>query len=320
MNSLVSVIIPAYNHEKYVQDAIKSVINQTYKNIELIVIDDGSKDNTWQKIKELEDECKKRFTNIYFETKENEGTCKTQNKLISKASGDFITLLASDDLMTPNLIETLINFLSKHEDYVLVGADDKLIDSNSNLIGWDKDQNIQEYNKAKFKTFGEFLQFYRTDINFNSDDFGNYKNLLKGNHIPNGFLIRKNIILNYVYPFTPEAPLEDYYMMLQLSKVGKFKFINEPLSLYRIHNSNTSKNKEKMERITKETLLYEEKIINKKENNKWKNIFYSEIYKIKIKFKLGFIKYCRKTNIINNVQYYTLDILSKEIFRIKKKS
>ena len=53
MNSLVSVLIPAYNHEKYVQEAIKSIINQNYENIELFVLDDGSKDNTWQKILEM---------------------------------------------------------------------------------------------------------------------------------------------------------------------------------------------------------------------------------------------------------------------------
>ena len=50
LDKLVSVIIPSYNHEKYIQEAIKSVINQTYKNIELLVMDDGSKDSTWQKI------------------------------------------------------------------------------------------------------------------------------------------------------------------------------------------------------------------------------------------------------------------------------
>ena len=97
--TLVSVIIPAYNHEKYVQETIKSIINQTYQNIELIVIDDGSKDFTWQKILEMKDECERRFEKVHFETKQNEGTCKTLNKLLSCAQGDFIDLIASDDLV-----------------------------------------------------------------------------------------------------------------------------------------------------------------------------------------------------------------------------
>ena len=62
--TLVSVIIPAYNHEKYVQETIKSIINQTYQNIELIVIDDGSKDSTWQKILEMKDKCGRRFEKV----------------------------------------------------------------------------------------------------------------------------------------------------------------------------------------------------------------------------------------------------------------
>ena len=64
MNSslpLVSVIIPAYNHEKYVQETISSIIKQTYQNLELIVIDDGSTDNTWQEINNLKGICEKRF-------------------------------------------------------------------------------------------------------------------------------------------------------------------------------------------------------------------------------------------------------------------
>ena len=140
--SLVSVIVPAYNHEKYVQDTIKSIINQTYPNIELIVIDDGSKDLTWQKIQEIKEECEKRFVNIHFETKQNEGTCKTMNKLLSYANGDFIYLIASDDLAKPQAIEKEVEFLSKNPDYALCVGDNELIDANSTVGYWDKDRNF----------------------------------------------------------------------------------------------------------------------------------------------------------------------------------
>ena len=61
MKELVSVVIPAYNHEKYIQTTIESVIAQTYKNIELLILDDGSSDNTWNKIQEMREKCERRF-------------------------------------------------------------------------------------------------------------------------------------------------------------------------------------------------------------------------------------------------------------------
>ena len=81
---LVSVLMPAYNHQNYVQEAINSIIHQTYKNIELIVLDDGSTDDTWEILKSLKQQCDERFVNVVFETKENEGICATLNKLLDK--------------------------------------------------------------------------------------------------------------------------------------------------------------------------------------------------------------------------------------------
>ena len=63
---LVSIVIPCYNHENFVQDCIQSVIDQTYQNIELIIIDDGSKDNSILKILDMVDLCKSRFVNFEF--------------------------------------------------------------------------------------------------------------------------------------------------------------------------------------------------------------------------------------------------------------
>ena len=77
---LVSVIMPAFNHENYVQEAIKSIISQTYPNIELLIVNDGFTDATWNKIQEMRAECEIRFSRVVFETQENKGTCLTQNR------------------------------------------------------------------------------------------------------------------------------------------------------------------------------------------------------------------------------------------------
>ena len=128
-NSLVSVLIPAYNHEKYVQEAIKSIINQTYQNIELIIIDDGSKDNSWQKIQEMKVECEKRFVRVVFKTKINEGTTHTLNQLLNEAQGEYVYIIASDDIAKSGAIEKEVDFLNNNLDYALVVGNDEFIDS-----------------------------------------------------------------------------------------------------------------------------------------------------------------------------------------------
>lgn len=266
IDNLVSVIIPAYNHEKYVQETIKSIISQTYQNIELIIVDDGSKDKTWQKIQELKEECEKRFVRIHFETKANEGTCKTLNRLIDLAHGEYIYLIASDDLAKPDAIKFEVEFLSQNSQYALCVGDNEIIDSDSNICFWDNKQNIiYDENNATYKTFGEYLQKTRKTVNFLADDFGTYSSLYQGNYIPNGYLIRKQVFDNI--RFTPEAPLEDFYLMLQISKKYKMKYLNKILFSYRWHNSNTIKQTEKMHNYTLKTIDYEEKILKTLKNN-----------------------------------------------------
>ncbi len=80
---LVSVTISAYNHERYIEECIRSIIAQTYENIELLVIDDGSTDRTFEILQSLKPECEKRFVRVVFETQKNQGTKITGNKFLS---------------------------------------------------------------------------------------------------------------------------------------------------------------------------------------------------------------------------------------------
>ena len=94
----VSIIIPCYNAEKYIAEAIQSALDQTYSNCEIIVIDDGSTDGSLEVIRAFENR-------IYWESGPNRGACAARNTGIRLAKGDFVQFLDSDDLLTPNCVE-----------------------------------------------------------------------------------------------------------------------------------------------------------------------------------------------------------------------
>lgn len=258
---LVSVLIPAYNHENYIQETIESIINQTYPNIELIILDDGSKDKTWEKITELKPKCENRFVKSYFETKQNEGTCITLNKLLKLSSGEFVYIIASDDLTKPQAIEKEVKFLQDNPDYALAVGDNEYVDSMGKQIFRTQKAFTSNIKNAKYKTVKEFLSS-KLKIDFLSDDFGSYKTLYKENYIPNGYLIRKNIF-ETIGNFTKNAPLEDFWLMLQISKYKKMKYIDEILFSYRIHDTNTIGNSTRMRELTTQTRNYEQKLLEK---------------------------------------------------------
>ncbi|MBR0191261.1 MAG: glycosyltransferase [Thermoguttaceae bacterium] len=252
---LVSVLIPAYNHEQYVQETIQSIIAQTFNRIELIIIDDGSRDSTWQKINEMKEACEARFQRVVFQTQENAGTCITLNRLITQARGEFIYLIASDDAALPEAIQTEYDFLSKSPAYSLAVGNSFIIDENSQRCAINaREQVVPLGEEGSFDTMADFLQSGRCD--FDSSRFGSYSSLWKINHVPNGSLTRKSIFTK-VLPFTPEAPLEDFYMMMQIAKFSRMKYLDVPLFCYRRHSTCTSYNVVKMSEMNQKTRNYE---------------------------------------------------------------
>lgn len=277
---LISVLIPSYNHRNYVQETIKSIINQTYENIELIVVDDGSKDDTYKKILELKEECEKRFKRVHFETKENEGTVATFNRLLSLAKGEYIYFIASDDMIADvDALKIQAEFLDKNKKYCLVVGDNQFIDSNGKVCYWDEKQNIvYNKNEAKYSTFAVFLSS-TMPFSFDSKKFGQYETFYIYNYIPNGYLIRKSIF-DLIPKFTNEAPLEDYFLHLQLSKYGKYKFINKVLFSYRWHGANTMSDVDKVSNLYKLTRQYEfeKNILDINIKNTPINVFRTKMY------------------------------------------
>lgn len=266
-NKLISVLIPAYNHEKFIDKTIRSIINQSYDNVELIIIDDGSTDNTWKIMQSFHEECKKRFKRVIFETQTNHGTCYTLNKLISLAKGIYIYIIASDDMAKENALAIEYDFLEKNPEYILAVGDNEIINAESERIGWNEGYKSVPVEDAEYKTFAELLK-----IKEMGNLFGDYKLLSKNNHVVNGYLIRTDS-LKRIPPFTSEAPLEDHYLQMQLSKLGKMKFIDQILFSYRWHGNNTILQLDKMKIYQQKTLNYEDILVHTMADKKWEKMF-----------------------------------------------
>ena len=128
MEKLVSVIIPAYNHQNFIKQCIESVINQTYRNLEIIIQDDCSTDNTLKEIKKIKDKRVKVVS-----SKKNQGIVDTLNDLTKLCHGDYVAVIGSDDIWYPNKIERQVNILKNNPNLGCVFTEADIIDEKGVL-------------------------------------------------------------------------------------------------------------------------------------------------------------------------------------------
>ncbi len=129
MQELVSIIMPSYNTGEYIADSINSVLSQTYKNWELIIVDDCSNDNTDEVINSFDD-----YRIRYYKNEKNSGAAVSRNKALRLAKGRWIAFLDSDDLWNPKKLQYQINFM-KRNNYYFSYTKYKEIDNKGNLTG-----------------------------------------------------------------------------------------------------------------------------------------------------------------------------------------
>lgn len=140
MKGKISVIIPVYNTEKYVRKCIESILGQTYRNFELIIIDDGSVDDSLNVINGFSDE------RIQVISKKNEGVSATRNLGLDVATGEYILFIDSDDWIEQDMLEVLINNIVKTgADISCCQSDYKIQKSITELEVWNKDKTIEEF-------------------------------------------------------------------------------------------------------------------------------------------------------------------------------
>jgi glycosyltransferase involved in cell wall biosynthesis len=204
--------MPAYNCEKFIRQAIDSILNQTYTNFELLIADDCSTDNTKSIIDSYSDKRIKTFHN-----EKNLGYTQASNKLFSKCTGDYITFQDADDYCSPNRLELLVHFLEKNKEYSCVGSNITKVDE----LG-------EEFFKSNFVLKNNEIK----------DQFKNARIVMTGSSL----LVKKEVLdkIGLYNLFFDRLGSEDvYWFSLILSKY-KVANIKEELYYYRANKNSVS--------------------------------------------------------------------------------
>lgn len=248
---LVSIVLPVYNGEKCLSQSIESVLSQTYKNIELIIVNDCSTDNSQQIAEEwaYKDNRVKVVIN-----EQNQKLPESLNIGFRNASGDYFTWTSDDNYYRDTAIEEMVSFLESRQDVDLVYCDFEKIDGNS-----------------------KFLSYLKVD----SDP----RNLIKLNTVGACFLYRKEIALKVGEYDKNKFLVEDYDYWLRIGLTGKIAALNKNLYTYRSHEASLSMTRANDVRHGTEGLLIEYYLpyLNKfpelKEDKKLKKTYYVNLRK-----------------------------------------
>lgn len=203
-NPKISVIMPAYNAEAYISDAIESILVQTYGDFEFIIMDDGSKDRTLEIIKKYDDS---RIRLIQNES--NLGIIKTLNKGISESRGKYIARMDADDVSLPERFRLQVEFLEANPQVALVGGQFSYIDGNGKIFAHEK---VPTDNDTLQKQLLKYCCFAHPTVMINATvlkEIGGYNEQTRH--------------------------AEDYELWLRIAEIHKLANLSESILLYRVH-------------------------------------------------------------------------------------
>lgn len=286
---LVSIIIPCYNHENFLDDCLNSILAQTYPNIEVLICDDCSPDDSYEKILSFKERLENRFENVVILKNEiNCGVTKNVNRMLEIAKGEFIKTIASDDCMSPDAIFEMVNFLLDNPQVDVVV---------SNGVKVPEEQHYPNFN-------GDII--YTEAPDFSKDDF--FTRVAYCNQISAPAAMVRFSVYEKFGMYDQDVKVEDFEFWLRILKQNQttFDFLNKNLIYYRINQNSMSS------MVANENLAKRRKLIHSSEIeslNKYSAFFekntFSDIVLSRTLAERGFA-------IVNKLSDYEEE-LSKEI-------
>jgi len=276
---LVTIIMSSYNHSHYVKEAIESAVHQSYQNIEFLVIDDGSTDNSVEVIEKLQQQY-----SFHFESRTNHGLVKTLNYALKHlARGKYICVLDSDDYWALDKIAQQVSLIEKHPDVGLCYSPIYYIDAQSNITS--------DYNHPNNTKSGHiFEEYFRGDL-----------------HIPDGGVMIPKAIFEAIGYYDEDVELEDYQLWFKILEKYPAIYLDKYLCYYRVHDTNVSNDERKM-------LAWEEQVIEK-----WKGhpVYERSISKIMTRWFSKYAKYDKKKafNLLFGLLKYPKVLADKNFYK-----
>ena len=212
-NPLISIVMPVYNGTDYLAHAVESILNQTYKNIKFIIIDDASTDDSYSILKRYAKKYPKKIT--LLKNCHNHNSANAVSKAIAKAKGEFLARMDADDISLPNRLEKQLLYLQKHTKTVAVGTQCLLIDKQNAIIG---EKTFPTNFAAIYKYIYSFCPIQQPTL------------MIATKRLPKNF--------SYYHHHTPVA--EDLELLFSLFRHGEVENLPDYLHMYRLHDNNTS--------------------------------------------------------------------------------
>lgn len=220
---LFSVIIPAYNAANYIKDAIESVVKQPFFDYEIIVVNDGSKDNTLKILNKLA----RKYVNLRIIAQNNSGASVARNNGINHAKGEYIFFMDADDVLVENSFVKISEILIEKKPDVLIGLYTMLnIDTNKVIIEKDSSISSLEINDKPYEDALKVLKKYRLSS------------------CPWRYFIKRNLILNHNLYFIENSFVEDAIWVPMLLTSAKSFYLNDVVFYkYQLHSNSVSSTK-----------------------------------------------------------------------------
>ncbi|MDD5217902.1 MAG: glycosyltransferase [Candidatus Omnitrophica bacterium] len=221
---LVTMISLCYNHERYLDDHIAGLLSQTHKNIQLVLLDNGSTDGSWEKIRSFEPKLRAAFPKVVLKRNENIGVFKALAFALGMAEGEFVSMSSTDDYFLPEKIEENVKYLMARPDTGLVHSDFNQVHA---------DRTVGQVWKSQNKKIPEGRVF---DSLIAKDFY----------IVPCLICVRTELMRRYVDFLQYEKEgylLEDEPMLLDLAAHTNFGYIDKPLACYRIVPGSMSRSK-----------------------------------------------------------------------------